>query len=80
MKTLRSGPEGTIEPGQEITLSDEEAKATVEGGYGEYVDEPQPEPVPSPESQEEPQPEPAQAHEPEEVPKTAEKPKKTKTK
>ncbi|MHB9010370.1 MAG: hypothetical protein ACYC3E_00040 [Carboxydocellales bacterium] len=39
MKTLSCGPNGTLEPGQEVPMSDEEAKATVEGGYGEYVEE-----------------------------------------
>lgn len=36
MKSICSGPEGTMHPNAKYTLDDKEAKELVDGGYAEY--------------------------------------------
>jgi hypothetical protein len=39
MKTLASGPNGVLRPGEVYNLSDEEAKQLIEGRYAEAVED-----------------------------------------
>ncbi|NRF91536.1 hypothetical protein HQN89_10945 [Paenibacillus frigoriresistens] len=44
MKTMSAGPEGVMQQGVIYNVSDEEAKALVEGNYAEFVDAVEPPP------------------------------------
>lgn len=45
MKTLSSGPDGTIHPGAIISVSNEEAKDLIEGNFAELVEEVETKPI-----------------------------------
>lgn len=38
MLTLAAGPDGVLQPGQEVDLPGEQARALIEGGYAEAVE------------------------------------------